>query len=223
MDILVVAAHPDDETLGCGGTLAAHAQAGDAVTVLFLADGETARDPSASSEQRYDAARQASVVLGLKEPRFRGLPDNRLDTIPLLDVVMSIEEVLREIRPEIVYTHHGGDLNIDHHVAHRATLTACRPLPGSSVRSVFTFETVSSTEWSPVDQGQAFQPRYFVDVSDTYEAKHTALRCYESEMRPTPHARSLQKTKALAELRGAQCGVPLAEAFGLIRAIGLPA
>ena len=217
MNVLVIAAHPDDEALGCGGTLARHAAAGDAVDVLFVADGETSRSGAAVSgvQGRREAARSAAKALGTRPPRFLDLPDNRLDERPLLEVIQAIEAASRELRPEVVYTHHLSDLNVDHQVVARAVLTAFRPLPGSSVRAVYGFEVLSSTGWMGPDA--PFVPVHYADVSETLTSKRAALACYADEMRPPPHARSFEAVEALARFRGAMVGLGAAEAFVVYR------
>ena len=144
--VLVVAAHPDDEALGCGATMARHAARGDTVCGLFMADGVGARGSTIGLEARRAAAEAAARVLGAEPPRVLGFPDNRLDTVALLDIVQAVEGVLAEVQPDVIYTHHGGDLNIDHVIAHRAVMTAARPVPGQPVRAVYGFEVPSSTE-----------------------------------------------------------------------------
>jgi LmbE family N-acetylglucosaminyl deacetylase len=217
--ILVVVAHPDDEVLGAGGTLARHAREGAEIDIAFLADGVSARgDDYATAERRAAAARQAAVILGAREPRFLGFPDNRLDTIALLDVVKAVEIVIGEASPDTIYTHHCGDLNIDHVVCHRAVMTACRPLPASSVRQIFAMEVVSSTEWTP-DGLSSFNPTRFVNISGTLAIKRRALEVYVEEMRTFPHARSYEAVDALARWRGASAGLPCAEAFAVLREI----
>jgi LmbE family N-acetylglucosaminyl deacetylase len=226
MRVLVVAAHPDDEILGCGGTIARHAEAGDDVDILILAEGITSRDDARDQvarhhdlEKLHETARRAAVILGAREPRLRRLPDNRLDQVPLIEVAKIIEAIIAERRPEIVYTHHGGDLNIDHRVVHQSVLAACRPLPGASVRSVFTFETVSSTEWGSDALGEAFRPHRFVDITRQLHRKRAALDCYRSEMRAFPHARSVEAIESLARWRGSSAGLDAAEAFMVVREV----
>lgn len=216
-NILVVAAHPDDEALGCGGAIAKHSASGDDVHILILAEGVTARvdknDAVACAEDIKElrfAACDAAKILGANSPRFGGLPDNRMDGISLLDVIKLIETVAAEVKPEIVYTHHEGDLNNDHRIVHQAAITAFRPLPGTTVRAVYAFEAVSSTEWAV---GEAFRPTSFMDIKDHLEAKMRALACYDMEMRAFPHPRSYEGVKALAAYRGTNIGVPAAEAF----------
>ena len=219
--VLVVAAHPDDEILGCGGTIARHAARGDNVSLLFLADGETSRPGAGTAdiEKRQAAARKAAEIVGASIFDFADFPDNRLDGVELLTVVRRIEAAIGELAPEIVYTHALADLNIDHQTCHRATLTACRPLPGRSVRRLLAFETLSSTEWSAEAMAVRFCPTLFIDIGDHLAQKLEALDCYDDELPPFPHARSREAVEALARRRGAEVGCPAAEAFQIIREI----
>jgi len=218
MNVLVVAAHPDDELLGCAGTIARHAAAGDRVHILIAAEGATSRADGGQEEVLVlqQAARLAAEILGAEAPRFAGFPDNRMDRIPILDITKAVEAVVEEVGPAVIYTHHGGDLNRDHRMLHEAVVTACRPLPGRPFRKLLTFETLSSTEWASEAVGIAFRPRRYVDISATLEDKLRALACYESEMRPFPHPRSAEAVTALAALRGSQVGLVAAEAFDVI-------
>ena len=218
--VLVVAAHTDDEALGCGGTIAKHVAQGDPVYAVFLADGVTSR-PAASEKARTErelAAKQAHKVLGIKQSFMLGFPDNRMDTVPLLDIVQKLEQVVNDVQPQIVYTHHNGDLNIDHRVTHQAALTACRPLPGSPVREIYTFEVLSATGWNN-STVNPFIPSVFIDISAHLQTKMNALAAYDLEMRAPPHSRSLENAKRLAELRGNSVGVVAAEAMMVIRVI----
>lgn len=222
--ILVVAAHPDDEILGCGGTIARHADAGDDVHVVIMAEGITSRNQTRNIdthrhelERLGDIARDANRLLGATSVTLHGLPDNRLDSVDRLDVTKLIEEELARLRPSVVYTHHAGDLNIDHRVVHDSVVTACRPLPGSSVRTLAFFEVPSSTEWQTPASGSVFAPNWFTDITETLPAKLKALRVYRSEMRPWPHPRSLKAVEHLAHWRGASNGIHAAEAFMLGR------
>ncbi|APU30967.1 GlcNAc-PI de-N-acetylase [Ectopseudomonas alcaliphila JAB1] len=219
-DVLVVAAHADDEVLGCGGTLARHVAEGDRVHVIYLADGVTSRgsEDADAQRRRLRASEQACYALGVSEMSFLGLPDNRLDSLPLLDVVQPLEVLLARIRPQIVYTHHQGDLNVDHQVAQQAVLTACRPLPGQSVREILAFEVVSSSEWNNPGR-MPFMPNHFVDISAYQVTKQVALECYAEEMRSAPHSRSSQHVAALALHRGHSVGVEAAEAFMVLRQV----
>lgn len=224
--VLVVAAHPDDEVLGCGGAVAKHVDAGDKAHVLIVAEGGTSRDSRRDTKARsheldalQDAACKAATVLGTEAPIHLGLPDNRLDVLQLLDIIKPISEVVDRIKPSIVYTHHAHDLNIDHRVVHQAVITACRPLPDTSVKAIYAFETMSSTEWQ--SGGPGFRPTRWVNVSVTMDRKMAALAEYQSEMRPFPHARSREAILALAKLRGAMAGLPAAEAFEVVMSIDL--
>jgi LmbE family N-acetylglucosaminyl deacetylase len=218
--VLVVVAHPDDEVLGAGGTLARHARAGSKVHILFLADGVGARGADkAAAERRIAAARKAAACLGAQEPVFLGLPDNRLDSLDLLDVTQAIEGIIAKTDPAVVYTHHAGDLNIDHAICHRAVLTACRPLPGSNVRAIYAMEVASSTEWAAPSAVNAFQPSRFVDISAVQDLKRRALQAYVEEMRPYPHPRSFEAIEALVKWRGATAGLQAAEAFMVLREV----
>lgn len=218
--VLVVVAHPDDEVLGAGGTLARHAARGDEVHIVCLTDGVGARgNDRAAAERRAAAARRAVAILGAREPKFLSFPDNRLDEIALLDIVQAIEPIVAAIGPDTIYTHHAGDLNIDHAICNRAVLTACRPLPGSKVRRIYAMEIASSTEWALPSAANAFVPTRFVDISATLTAKRDALSAYAEEMRPFPHPRSIEAMEALAAWRGANAGLAAAEAFMLLREV----
>ncbi len=224
--ILVVAAHPDDEILGCGATVAKHVRAGDAVHVLILAEGVTSRDAKRRPEKRAKelsslakAAHAANKILGVRSVTLESFPDNRLDTVARLELVKAVEHLKGRVKPQIVYTHHSGDVNIDHRCVHDAVTVACRPQPGESVKTLLFFETASSTEWQTRGVKGAFVPNWFVDVSSTLGLKMKALKKYGSEMRPWPHARSLRALEHLARWRGATVGTEAAEAFVLGRHI----
>jgi LmbE family N-acetylglucosaminyl deacetylase len=215
-----VAAHPDDEVLGCGGTLARHAAAGDEVHVCLVAEGLTSRPSGGNAGALADlaaAARRADALLGVRDTVLLGLPDNRLDELARLDVIQRIERVLASVQPEVVYTHAACDLNLDHQIVHEAVLTACRPIPDQRVKRILCFEVPSSTEWRGAGSGPAFVPNWFVDISATLAAKRAALGEYAGEMRPWPHARSIEACEHLAGWRGASVGVAAAEAFMLAR------
>lgn len=217
--ILVVAAHPDDEALGCGATLVCWADAGAHVEAVFMTDGESARAGGRHrAGARREAAERAAAILGVADLAFHDFPDNRMDTVPLLDVVQAVESHVERVRPEVVLTHHTGDLNVDHERTAHATWTACRPLPGASVRELLAFEVLSSTDWGAPAAGR-FAPQLYVDVTETFERKLRVLEAYESEMRAPPHARSIEAVQTLARYRGTSVGLELAEAFEIVRAI----
>jgi LmbE family N-acetylglucosaminyl deacetylase len=225
MSVLVVAAHPDDEILGCGGTVARLAREGREVRIAILAEGMSSRyahredaDPQ-QLRQLHVQAQQAADKVGAKELVLCKLPDNRLDTVPLLDVVKAVEDLIARFRPEVVYTHHPGDLNIDHGVVHRAVLTATRPVNGQCVRDVYAFEVPSSTEWAFQRIEPPFRPNVFVDIADSLETKIAAMDCYDTEIRKFPHPRSAEALRAIATRWGSVAGLHAAEAFELIRSI----
>jgi len=216
-NVLVVAAHADDESLGCGGAIARHVSKGDSVTVMFMTDGVSSRDTNSDYiTLRESASSQAMAILGVSDIRQSNFPDNKMDSITLLDVVKDIEVVINDIKPEIVYTHFAHDLNVDHRVTHSAVMTACRPQSWSSIKKILSFEVLSSTEWNSPTAIQ-FIPNYFVDISDFWEQKLAALKCYSEEMRVFPHSRSYECVEALAVLRGATNGLFKAEAFCIER------
>lgn len=219
--ILVVGAHADDEVLGCGGTMARLAAEGADVHILLLADGETARQGAGAAEQaaRNVAAEAAARILGCRTTLAHAFPDNRLDSVDLLDIIRVIEARMDALKPDTVFTHHNGDVNIDHRRVHEAVLAACRPQPGHCVKQLLFYEVTSSTEWRPSGSGVSFVPNFFFDISSTLSAKQAALNAYAAEMRKFPHARSIEAVTALARWRGATVGVDAAEAFVLGRSI----
>lgn len=210
--VLVVAAHADDEVLGCGGTMARWAKEGRTVHVLILADGVSSRTESGAGQvtARTVAAAEAGAILGAVYVETLNLADNRLDHLDLLDIVQIIEKRIDKLKPTTVLTHHAGDVNVDHRVVHQAVLAACRPQPGHSVRELLYFEVPSSTEWSAPS---TFAPTLFVDIMQTIDQKRSALLAYNDEMRPFPHPRSYIAVEALARWRGATAGFRAAEAF----------
>ena len=218
--VLIVAAHADDEALGCGGTIARHVAEGDSVYLVLMADGVNSRTVAseADMEVRRSAAERAQKILGITEVRYLGFPDNRMDSIPLLDIVQELESVVQRIAPSVIYTHHHGDLNIDHRRTQEAVMTACRPQPGCSVKEIYGFEVLSSTEWA-TPQTEPFTPTLYVDISAQFPAKLAALEAYAEEMRSTPHSRSVEHVEVLARHRGYSIGVQVAEAFVVYRMI----
>ena len=218
--IAAIFAHPDDEVLACGAMLARHADAGDSVRILILATGLAARGNTdrAAIEALREHARAASRVLGAETIEFGEFADNQMDAAPLLSVIERVTAFLQEAPPSVIYTHHGGDLNVDHRVVSQAVVTACRPLPGTPAHEIRACEVNSSTEWaaSPL---APFEPTIFEPIADTLERKIEALAYYRGKLRNWPHPRSLEGVRALARWRGAQCGHEAAEAFHLIRRV----
>jgi LmbE family N-acetylglucosaminyl deacetylase len=220
-NILVVAAHPDDEVLGMGGTIARHTAQGDRVFVLFLTDGVGARGGKDDDalQRRREAAESATELLGAEIVAFHDFPDNELDTVPLLALVKAIEDAKKKVSPQRVYTHHGGDLNIDHRRVSQAVLTAFRPQPGESCREIFAFEVNSSTEWSAPSVTTPFLPDTYIDISKQQDTLRAACQSYAEEMREAPHTRSIDSVLRAAKHRGSQVGLDAAEAFVTLRRI----
>lgn len=218
--VLVVAAHADDEALGCGGAIARHVAAGDDVHLVLMADGVNSRlgADTKDLDNRVKAASKAQRILGVAQTHMLGLRDNAMDSVPLLQIVQTLEPHIQRVAPEIVYTHHHGDLNVDHRLTQKAVMTACRPQPGSPIREIYGFEVLSSTEWATPNV-EPFVPCCFVDITDQLPAKLEALEAYADEMRPTPHSRSLEHAAVLARHRGYSIGVEAAEAFVVYRII----
>ncbi len=225
MRALVIAAHPDDEILGCGGTVARLIQEGHEVDFAILGEGMTSRysqRAAADADQLVKLRRQAHAAaakVGVKSVVLHAMPDNRLDTVPLLEIVKLVEGLVDEVKPEVIYTHHNGDLNVDHGVVHRAVLTATRPVAGQTVREIYAFEVPSSTEWAFQRFEPSFRPNVFVDVSGTLETKIAAMACYETEARQFPHPRSPDALRAIAARWGSVAGCMAAEAFELVRSV----
>jgi N-acetylglucosamine malate deacetylase 1 len=224
--VLVVAAHPDDEILGCGGTMARHADEGDIVYTHILAEGLTSRDLTrlpikwtSGLEKLENASKLANKTIGVHSLKMEGFPDNSMDTVEFLKIVKAVEQHIHKVRPDIVYTHFGGDLNIDHQLTSKAVMTACRPVPGFSVRTLLFFEVLSSTNWQINLSDISFFPNYYVDITKYENKKNMALNAYRTEMRKWPHSRSIKAIECLAGYRGSSCGVKAAEAFMIGRAI----
>jgi len=221
--VLVLAAHPDDEILGMGATIALHADRGDEVRIVCVTDGSSTQYPGDDElrERKYGEARRAAAELGVDDYVHLTLPDMRLDTLAHVDVNKPVEEQVRDFRPEVVYTPH-PDVNLDHRALFDSAIVATRPVPGQVVRRVLTYAPTSSTEWTPAGRNW-FVPNWFVDVGETIERKLAAFACYETERREYPHPRSERALRAHAEFFGASCGCEYAEPFVLVRALETPA
>jgi N-acetylglucosamine malate deacetylase 1 len=222
--ILVIAAHPDDEVLGCGGTIAKYSEKGHKIHIAFLSDGVFSRSgknkvKNEELARRKKAARKACKILGANSLSFENFPDNSMDTVPLLNITKKIEMLINKHKPSMIFTHHSGDINIDHKIIHQAVITACRPQKGHTVKTLLFFEVPSSTEWQISGSGTIFSPNWFEDISETYNKKILALEAYEEEMREWPHPRSIKGVSYLNKWRGGIVGVNAAEAFMLGRKI----
>lgn len=220
--ILVVAAHPDDEAIGCGGTIAKHLSQKDEVHLVFLADGVTSRiEKKNDLKNRNHMSQKFNRLMGIKEKNvvYFNFSDNSLDKYPILQIIKKLENIILRVKPQIIYTHHHGDLNVDHAVAHKAVMTACRPILKENVKKILSFEIPSSTDYNTQNNYLIFQPNYYVNISKFIEKKISGLKCYKKEMRTPPHSRSINNIKNLASVRGNTIGVNYAEAFYVNRII----
>ena len=226
--ILVVVAHPDDELLGIGGAINYLVHENKCqVHVVILGEGITSRSLERNTndwvkelEEHKSNILDAKKFIGYQTLSTFDLPDNRFDSIPLLDIIKIIEEEKTKFQPDVIFTHHGGDLNIDHQRTFEATITACRPMEQESVKTIVTFETPSGTEWRASSDPRHFTPNFFVELQSKHlQSKISAMDCYAYEKRSFPHPRSPEGLKALAKYRGISVGKRYAEAFQIIRHI----
>lgn len=226
--ILLVVAHPDDEILGPGGTI--HRlirEQGVQVHVVILGEGITSRADSRNAAQWSDELAihrkniaSAQACIGYHSASIYEFPDNRFDTVPLLDIIKVIEKEKNQFSPDVIFTHHGGDVNIDHQRTFEAVITACRPMAHETVKTIITFETMSGTEWRASSDPRHFIPNLFFSLSPAdLDAKIKAMECYEFEKRPYPHPRSPEALKIRAQMWGVSVGVELAEALCVVRGI----
>ena len=219
--VLIIAAHPDDEVLGCFGTAAKLINKGYEVYTFILSGGKTSRGEVDKKEIELlkEEMEKANKLIGIKKVFQANFPDNSFDTVPLLSIVKKIEEIKEFVKPEIIFTHHTGDMNIDHQLTHKAVLTATRPMENECTETIYAMEVPSSTEWNSFSKETAFIPNVFFDITDTIDTKVQAMNCYKSELREYPHPRSLQFIKELAKTNGNKVGLNYCENFILIREI----
>ncbi len=223
--VLAIVAHPDDEILGLGSTIKKMTQKGDTASCVILGEGLTSREDNRNDteDEHLDdlksQALNAAKFVGYEDVIFCNLPDNRFDSCDLLDVIKKITKIVDEYKPDIIFTHHYGDLNIDHRITFDAVMTACRPIGNDYPSEIYCFHTPSSTEWNYKYGDSAFRPNYFCDVTETIESKLDAMKCYTSEIRDFPHPRSIRALKTIAENWGITIGTTYAEAFELIRRV----
>lgn len=217
--LLIVAAHPDDEVLGCFATVAKLIRSGYEAFTLILGRGKSARGKVQQSEldQLEKEMNGANALIGIKKVFCEDFPDNMFDSVPLLEIVKAIEKVKLKTKPDIVITHHRGDINIDHRITYNAVMTATRPLVGETVKAVYSMYVPSSTEWNAYTKESMFVPNVFVDVSRTVDLKLKAMEKYSSELREYPHPRSLKYLKDFAAMCGARVGLEFCEPFMLVR------
>lgn len=221
--ILIVAAHPDDEILGCFGTVARLIKEGYEAYTLILGEGKTSRDDKRVVENKKDEIeilnseiQKANDIIGIKKTFVYDFPDNRFDSVDLLDIIKVISKVKDKIKPDIIFTHYEKDLNIDHQITYKAVITATRPIENESVKEIYSFEILSSTEWNyPL----SFSPDTFFDISDTLDLKLKAMSEYKSELCRYPHPRSLEGIKLNAQYQGMRVGKNFIEAFKSVRVV----
>lgn len=216
MNVLIVAAHPDDEVIGAGGTIARHVRAGDAVSLLVMTEVWEPRWPAKEREARKGEAEAAAEVLGIREVRFAGFPTVKLNTVATVELTAAVTKAVEEFDADVVYLPPPNDVNRDHTEVFEAGLAATRPLPDSSVRKVLAYEIATTARFGT---SGGLQPNVFVDISELMETKLQAMSCYKSELRKPPHPRSLEGLKIAARERGLSVGVEYAEVFGLVRLV----
>lgn len=218
--ILAVVAHADDEVLGAGGTIAALSEDNE-VYVLIVTDSCSSQyagqDVQKIIKEKKICAIKANNLLGVKKVFFGDLPDMCLRETPHTKINAVAEKYIDEIKPQIILTHHFGDVNLDHREVYKSVMVAARPTQYTSVERIYTFEVLSATEWQSTDIHYAFVPNTFIDISDTVEKKIAALKEYRQEIREYPHPRSAEAIQNLAKFRGQSVGVRYAEAFCLLR------
>jgi N-acetylglucosamine malate deacetylase 1 len=217
VNVLVVAAHPDDEILGVGGTVASHVAKRDKVRVAVMCEGVTSRYSSNRDGEIRKQANEAARIIGVTDLVLGDWPDQRLDTLPECELANKVHQLIEEVQPEVIYTHFGGDINRDHRILAEAVLVAARPYSAPSVREIIMFETPSSTEWGSPTLTVPFQPNLYVDISEFMERKVKAFSCYSAEVQQYPHPRSLAALADRARYWGSVVNRPSAEAFMLVR------
>ncbi len=207
--------------LGCFATVAQMIKDGDEAYTLILSKGKQSRGATSSDEIALlsDEMTQANNLIGIKKVFQFNFPDNMFDSIPMLDIVQVIEKIKYDIKPNIIFTHHFGDINIDHQIVYKAVLTATRPIKDEPVKTIYTMEIPSSTEWNAFTKDTAFIPNVFFDITNTIDLKVDAMAIYDSELREYPHPRSLKYLKELAHINGVKVGVRYTENFYLVRSI----
>lgn len=220
MKVLVVAAHPDDEVLGCGGYIRKLADDGTDIFLSVLGEGALSRCNSSARDVELlkEAGDVSAEILGIKKVAHHNLPDQKFDTLPILDINKIIEKEIETLKPDVVLTHHFGDLNRDHRIVSESVMVATRPTADCYIKKVLTFETPSSTEWNFNDPNK-FMPHIFIDVSKVIDYKIKALEAYGSEIRNYPHPRSSDAIVNLAKHWGIVSGLEMAEAFMLVREV----
>ena len=222
--VLVIAAHPDDEVLGMGGTIAKLVKEGDVVDVLIVTDGSSSQYRDCDNlaeiiEAKKLETRHCADILGVRDVYYGGLPDMKLDCTPHIEINQAIENVIDKVQPDTVFTHFWGDVNMDHQSVFKSTLVAARPVSGQVVRELYCYRVPSSTEWTPNKADTMFMPNYYVDIEKYAEQKYKAFACYSTELRDYPHPRSVQYLRESDRTAGLRVGLLAAEEFVMLRKI----
>ncbi len=219
--VLIIVAHPDDETFGCGGLIKKLSLNKNNINVISFTNGVGSRlnQKSLQIEERKKSSKNASKILGFKWLAQYDYSDNELDKASLLEIIKIIEKHKRKFKPNIILTHNFSDLNIDHRKIAEATLTAFRPEPKEKLEQFLTFEVPSATDFRMLKNKKNFLPNYYVDIEKNINSKIKAIKCYKKELKPYPHSRSVIGIKNLNKIRGNQSGLKYAEAFEIIRKI----
>lgn len=218
-NVLCIVAHPDDEALGVGGTLIKHVAEGDTVNIIILSEGEDAKSKNnKKNPYRKSNALNWANIAGCNLYAFYDFPDQRLDAVPQLDIVKNLESAIENLKPDIVYMHHPGDMNSDHQIAAQVVLAAVRPMSYHKISpEIRAFETPSSTDQGPMTEPYIFKPNFYVSIDKYWQKKKDSLKAYSSEIKKAPHPRSILSIKSLAIKRGAESGFKMAEAFYIIK------
>ncbi|ACF14603.1 LmbE family protein [Chloroherpeton thalassium ATCC 35110] len=219
---MVIAPHADDEVLGCGATIAKHTKSGDDVVVVIATDASKGApeiyNKKAIAEVRSEAL-NAHKTLGISKTHFFDFPAPALSVYPSYKIAIKFTEIFNDYKPEVIYLPHPGDIHSDHKAIYIAGLVAARPQGIHKITAVYCYETMSETEWAPIQGDNGFQPNHFIDVTDVFQTKIDAMNCFKSQIRDFPHSRSLKALDALATYRGVTVGVEKAEAFEVERQI----
>lgn len=223
-NILIIVAHPDDEVLGMGGTIAKLHNQNNRITLLIVTDGSTCQygnkqNISQILEDKRKETKKAAEVMGIDKIIYGNLPDMKLDSIEHVLINKVIEQAVEDVNPDVIFTHFYGDVNVDHQMVYKSTLVAARPMPGRKLKELYCFDVPSSTEWSPQLANSVFMPNYFVDIEDFAQTKYSAMGEYKTELREYPHPRSVEYLQQTDTATGLRIGIKKAEAFMLLRRI----
>jgi LmbE family N-acetylglucosaminyl deacetylase len=224
--VLVVVAHPDDEILGVGGTISKLVKQGVVADAIILGEGATSRKSNRSETNQAvltslkSNALEAGKIIGYSSVELHDFPDNRFDSVDLLEIIKIVSEYVDKYQPDTIFTHHYGDLNVDHRLTFSSVITACRPMKDCCVENILSFETPSATEWNFGDKSNTFFPNFFIDIKETLQLKQKAMKKYVTEINDFPHPRSNEALEVIAKRWGSVVGKKYVEAFELVRSAG---